>query len=157
MWLQQLIQWITTDRSWVSAAIVGEHWVPVVLTKRGSVITLTTTPEGSTLIDAAQQVTVCEGLTLQAHQRMLPTSFHGDFFWSAPIAFRRVALQTRIDTFRSLSADQRGFDPPPAICLRWPRPTLYQLDRSLTYTFLMALLKARCDPNNFGSPERATS
>ena len=103
MWLQQLIQWITTDRSWVSAAIVGEHWVPVVLTKRGSVITLTTTPEGSTLIDAAQQVTVCEGLTLQAHQRMLPTSFHGDFFFGRrPLPFggshcRHVS--TRIEAY----------------------------------------------------------
>ena len=78
MWFQQPIQWITADRPWISAAIVGEHWVPVVLSKKESVVTLTTTPEGTSLLEAAQQVTVCEGLTLQAHQRMLPSSFHGD-------------------------------------------------------------------------------
>ena len=55
------------------------------------------------------------------------------FVWLAPIAFRRVALQTPIDTYRGLSADQRGCDPPPAVCLRWPKPTLCQLDHSLTW------------------------
>ena len=33
------------------------------------------------------------------------------FLWSAPVAFRRVALETRVD--------QQGFEPPTAVCQRW--------------------------------------
>ena len=39
----------------------------------------------------------------------------GLFFWSAPIAFRRVAHCRRV--IWALPVDQQGFEPPPAVCL----------------------------------------
>lgn len=77
-WLHQPIDWVTGDRPWITAAIVAGHWVPLIFQKSDGAISLTTTPEGSPFIEAAQQVTTHLGLTLKAAQKMLPQAFHGD-------------------------------------------------------------------------------
>ena len=78
VWLHRPLTEANDKSTFVSAAIVQGHWVPVMITRHDRCIQLTTTPEGSCFLRAAQEITTDLGLTLEVHQKVLPQAFAAD-------------------------------------------------------------------------------
>lgn len=78
VWLHRPLTEVDDKSTFVSAAIVQGHWIPVKITRHDRCIQLTTTPEGSCFLRAAQEITADLGLTLEVHQKVLPQAFAAD-------------------------------------------------------------------------------
>ena len=77
VWLHRMYL-AAADLPVVSAAIVQGHWIPIILTRRASVVTIETTPEGTCFLRAAQEITNDLHLTLEVKQKVLPQEFAAD-------------------------------------------------------------------------------
>ena len=106
VWLQQPVEWVTPDRPWITAAIVSRHWVPIIIRKQGSTIQVATTPEGSPFLEAIQDITAANGLTMTATQKMLPQSFHGDCGFQAFAWIMASLAEEKIEPLAPLSAEK---------------------------------------------------
>jgi hypothetical protein len=106
VWLQQPVEWVTPDRPWITAAIVSRHWVPIIIRKQGSTIQVATTPEGSPFLEAIQDSTAANGLTMTATQKMLPQSFHGDCGFQAFAWIMASLAEEKIEPLAPLSAEK---------------------------------------------------
>jgi len=94
VWLCHPIQYANENHTFVSAAIVANHWVPIVIQAKNNVVQLTTTPEGSCYIRAATEIANDMGKTLEVIQKVLPQNFHADcgfqsFAWVVAIAMQQ--------------------------------------------------------------------
>ena len=63
---------------WFSAAIIGGHWVPVLICQYDQVIHFMTTPEGSCFVEQATALAQHQGFTPEILQRMFPQAFPAD-------------------------------------------------------------------------------
>ena len=77
-WIRSPIQALDHHTTWVSAAIINHHWIPIMLSRTNDTISVTTTPEGSILLDQIAQETHLQGLALDVTQTILPQSFAAD-------------------------------------------------------------------------------
>ena len=77
-WLFHPIRNAVEGNTFVSAAIVHHHWVPLVISNTDTAVTMTTTPEGSCFIRAATEIANDMNKTLEVSQRILPQSFGAD-------------------------------------------------------------------------------
>eukprot|EP00435_Cladocopium_sp_Y103_P006334 s3326_g2.t1 len=122
-WLAMAIDTDVTEKPWCSAAIVGAHWIPMVIRHNHDVIQINTTPEGSCFVDQITQLAQQKGKTVELHQRMLPQAFLSDCgFQSLSWIIALVndiqveplppskASQWRHLFVRELSRTSRGFD-----------------------------------------------
>ena len=77
-WLHRPLAEVDDKTTFASAAIVQGHWVPVMITRHDRCIRMTTTPEGSCFLRAAQEITEDPGLTLEVHQKVMPQACAAD-------------------------------------------------------------------------------
>ena len=63
---------------WCSAAIVANHWIPVIVVQQGNTIHFHTTPEGSCFVQVAEALTQQQGKTSEVKQTLLPQAFPAD-------------------------------------------------------------------------------
>ena len=63
---------------WCSAAIVAQHWIPVIICQVGHVIQFTTTPEGTCFLAAATTLAQQQSKTPEIKQVLLPQAFPAD-------------------------------------------------------------------------------
>eukprot|EP00435_Cladocopium_sp_Y103_P006454 s588_g2.t1 len=77
-WLAVAMDTDVVDKPWCSAAIVGAHWIPMVIRYQENVIQVNTTPEGSCFLDQIIQIAHKQGKTVESHQKILPQAFAAD-------------------------------------------------------------------------------
>lgn len=102
-WLGAPIAAMDQDTTWVSAAIVNHHWIPVVMTKQHTTIHVITTPEGSILLEQIEQEVHEEGLTFEVSQKILPQHFAADCGFQS---FAWIMARLSQDSNEALTADQ---------------------------------------------------
>eukprot|EP00435_Cladocopium_sp_Y103_P043937 s1625_g12.t1 len=77
-WLAVAMDTDVVDKPWCSAAIVGAHWIPMVIRHNEKVIQINTTPEGNCFLDQVIQIAHRQGKTVEFHQKILPQAFSAD-------------------------------------------------------------------------------
>lgn len=77
-WLGPAIQALDQHTTWVSAAIVNHHWIPIMFSRTHDTIIVTTTPAGSILLDQIAHEAHLQGFALEVTQKILPQSFAAD-------------------------------------------------------------------------------
>eukprot|EP00435_Cladocopium_sp_Y103_P008923 s91_g2.t1 len=83
-WLAVAMDTEVLDKPWCSAAIVGAHWIPMVLRQHGDVIMIDTTPEGNCFLDSITQIAHRQGKKVECHQKILPQAFSADCGFQRP-------------------------------------------------------------------------
>ena len=80
-----------------SAAIVANHWIPVVVCQKGHEIHFTTTPEGSCFVDVATTLCHQQGKTLKVTQTLLPQAFPADCGFQSLAWLIAVLLNNKVE------------------------------------------------------------
>ena len=76
-WLELPALNVANSKPWVSAAIIGHHWVPVVLTGSEQVVTLHTTEDGKCFFDVLREQ-LPSNVTTEIKVQFMPSAFHAD-------------------------------------------------------------------------------
>eukprot|EP00435_Cladocopium_sp_Y103_P066284 s1305_g28.t1 len=98
-WLRDMIFYVEDANTCLSACVIENHWIPVLIRREGSIIHFHTTPEGSPLLQPAQELANWQNMTLRVVQEPLPQAFAADCGFQSFAWLFAIALNMPIEAF----------------------------------------------------------
>eukprot|EP00435_Cladocopium_sp_Y103_P058608 s705_g20.t1 len=105
LWLRDMIFYLEDANTSLSACIIGQHWIPVLIRREGTIIHFHTTPEGTPLLQCAQDIANWQNMTLRAIQQPLPQAFAADCGFQSFAWLFATALNLPIEAFTPAQAE----------------------------------------------------
>eukprot|EP00435_Cladocopium_sp_Y103_P018274 s3651_g4.t1 len=105
-WLSVAMFTNEIGKPWCSAAIVGAHWIPIVIQHHCKVIQVSTTPEGACFLPQVTQIANEQGKTIEIHQRLLPQSFPADCGFQALAWMIAIVNELKVEPLSPSKASQ---------------------------------------------------
>eukprot|EP00435_Cladocopium_sp_Y103_P039430 s1625_g10.t1 len=105
VWLRDMIFYVEDANTCISACVIEKHWIPVLIRREGSIIHFHTTPEGSPLLQPAQDLANWQNMTLRVVQEPLPQAFAADCGFQAFAWLFAIALNMQIEPFPPAKAE----------------------------------------------------
>lgn len=99
VWLHDIFYYLEDHQTCITACIIHHHWVPVMLRREKAIFHMHTTPEGSPLMPAAQELVNWQNMTLRVVQIQLPQAFAADCGFQAFAWLFALTLEIPIEAF----------------------------------------------------------